>query len=714
MTKEQSPIKRSILIRVRFLYTMFIITGLCIVGKILYIQIGPKGDELRKKGDKITYVRVALEAHRGDILAVDGRLLSTSLPTYEIRMDFAANGLKDSTFYKHVDSLAYCLSSMFKDRSKQEYLAMLKRNFAAKSKNRDVRISPRRVSYYEMKRIKEFPIFRMGQNRGGIKITQVIHRLRPNGSLAGRTIGMTNVNGMRVGIEGAFNEQLAGVEGNVLMQKVSGQFRVPVADDQNIAPKDGMDVTTTIDIEIQDVAENALKQQLELADAQWGTVVLMEVATGEIRAIVNMTRKPNGKIVEDFNYAIGMNLEPGSTFKLATLIALLEDGKMSLDHRIDLLGGDTWIGKAHVVDSHKSKGTRSLKEIFAESSNVGFALAVNQKYASKPEAFVDFISKMGMDKPLDLQISGEAAPVIRRPGEKWWDKTTLTMMSYGYALRLTPLKTLSLYNAVANNGRMMRPLLVKNISKYSNVVTEYKPEAIVEEICSPDVLALAKECLESVVDDGTAKGLKSPYYGVAAKTGTAQIAQGRRGYRDSQGRRHYLGTLVGYFPTESPKYSCIVAIKTTEGKIYYGGSLAGPVFKAIADRVYASSTDWHKTVEQQLGVKSQERPPIKGGKSSAINSLSKRFKEHVTPASGQWVSILTDSMGVETGEVVVGQDIVPNVVGMGLRDAIYLLEKSGLRVSFSGKGSVVSQSVPAGTKVVKGELIRIDLKVKQI
>lgn len=715
--KEPSQIKRDILLRVRLLYVMFVLAGVAIVGKVLYTQYGPNGNELRAKGERITYERVSLEAVRGDILARDGRILATSVPTYEIRMDFAADGLPDSVFNKDVDSLALCLSSMFKNRSKDEYLRLLRSSRENRLRNRNTLLSTRRINFEELHALRKFPIMRRGQNRGGLIVRQINHRLKPHKSLASRTIGMTNTTGTKLGVEGAFDNKLSGTNGNILMQKVSGQFRIPISDELSIEPINGMDVRTTLNVDIQDVAENALRTQLEKAGAQWGTVVLMEVATGEIHAMANLTRKPSGEIVEDFNYAIGMNLEPGSTFKLATLIALVEDGKMSLDHTIDLEGGDMWIGKAHVRDSHKGGGVETLREVFAKSSNVGFAKAVNEIYANDPNRFVDFMcDKIALDKPLDIQIAGEAKPVVKHPGERWWDKTTLTMMAYGYALRCTPLKTLALYNAVANNGVMVRPLLVKEISQYGAPVRAYETEVMSEAMCSPQTIAKVRDCLESVVDQGTAKFLHSPYYRVAAKTGTAQIAMGKGGYTDASGGRHYLGTLVGYFPADAPKYSCIVAIKTYVGGgsygLYYGGSLSGPVFKAIADRVYASSTSWQKAVESDRKVRNTESMSIKRGRAEIV--------EHSTKKLGIPTPVFVDSTEQTTAEDSViltetGQEItferatVPNVVGMGLKDAIFALESAGLKVSFSGKGRVTKQSRTSGATTRKGEKIDITL-----
>ncbi|MDD3108778.1 MAG: penicillin-binding transpeptidase domain-containing protein, partial [Alistipes sp.] len=364
--KEVRPhnIKKEILHRVRVLYLLFFLIGVLIVGKILYLQYGPHGAELRSRGTTITYDRVTLEANRGDILACDGRILSTSVPEYEIRMDMAAPGLSekviiDSTkkkkefyFMTEVDSLAYCLAHFFGDKSKNAYKLKLLTAFESKEKNRYLLVSPRRVNHLEIQEIKRFPLFRRGPNKGGFIAKQINRRLQPHGSMAKRTIGMVNQAGTKVGIEGAFDSLLRGTNGNVLMQRISGNFWMPVPDEMNVDPVDGIDVVTTLDVDIQDVAERALRDQLELMQADWGTAVLMEVATGEIRAMTNLTRRGEGDIVDDYNYALQMNMEPGSTQKLASLIALLDDAGASLDEKFETGNGHAQIGAAKSTDTH--------------------------------------------------------------------------------------------------------------------------------------------------------------------------------------------------------------------------------------------------------------------------------------------------------------------------------------------------------------------------
>ncbi len=714
MAEKKRDIKKSILTRVRMLYLFMFMSGIAIAGKILYLQYGPEGEELRSKGEQISYERVTIPADRGDILANDGRILATSIPMYDIRMDFAAQGLADSVFNKYVDSLAYSLAQFYGDKSAAAYKNKLVTAHKNKKKNRYTLISPRRINYIELQTVKKFPIFRLGQNKGGFLPVQVNKRLLPHGSMASRTIGMVNASGTKVGIEGAFDTVLKGVDGNVMMQKISGSFRIPVPDELSVEPVDGIDVVSTIDVDVQDVAESALRKQLIDGNADWGTAILMEVETGEIRAISNLTRHSDGSVYEDFNYAIAQNLEPGSTIKLVSLLTLLDDAGASMDEEIDTEGGRAMVGRSRVVDTH-NYGTVTLEEAFEVSSNIGFAKIVNKYYKDNPKKYVDHLREMGVDKPLELQIAGEQAPVLRYPGEKWWDGTTLVNMAYGYALRLTPLKTLSIYNAVANHGKMVRPIFVKELRQYGQTLRTYTTDVMVPRIATEATIEKVQAAMQYVVEEGTGRILKNPRYKVAAKTGTAQIAMGRSGYTDRFGGRHYLATLAGYFPADKPKYSCIVVMKTYIGPgrkgAYYGASLSGPVFKAIADRVYAQNTSWQTPVSK-IKEKVDEQPSLKSGNMQEMRAAARRFKiDYEGGGRGvEWLSLQTDdSTGVLYTPVDETSGKVPSVIGMGLKEALFLLEREGLVVTFTGRGTVKSQSIKAGSDVVRGNMISLTL-----
>ncbi|MDR0511359.1 MAG: transpeptidase family protein [Rikenellaceae bacterium] len=722
-----SRIKRDIQIRVRWLYVIFVIVGLTIVGRIVQIQFGPSGEELRGKAIKISFEREKVEAMRGDILARDGRLLATTVPRYEIRMDFAAAGLTDTAFKAGVDSLAAKLSAFYGDRSRESYRNMLLRARADRARNRYTLVSPpgHRIDYIERAVVDKFPIFRLGRNRGGYMPEQINKRLLPNGSLAERTIGYVGQGGVKIGIEGTFDEYLRGEDGSRLMQRIAGSFKVPVNDGSDVKPRDGLDVTTTLDVEIQDLAEAALKRQLDKGGADWGAAALMEASTGEIRAMANITRRGPGNFAEDYNYAVMKNLEPGSTFKLASLMALVEDGGMKLDHMIETGNGRAVVNGAELTDDHKL-GRVTLKEVFTHSSNIGFARAVEELYHSDPKRYTDFVARLGFYDRLGLQLDGEPAPKIYRPGDKGWRSQVMTMMSHGYGLETTPLHTLTLYNAVANSGRMMRPLLVTELGRYGRTVRSFSPETINSSVCSRSTLDKVRECLEGVVDEGTAVGLRNPHYKVAAKTGTAQIAlanveenrhgaRKKSGYTDEFGGRHYLATIVGYFPADKPRYTLIVCIKTYYGQghynTFYGASLAGPVFRAIADRLYVREPAWQIAVDDT-------RPPsdsasIKGGSVREVRRVASRLSLEGPRGDrpGDWARVTVDSLGLRWVGVEPRRGVTPDVRGMGLKEALYLLERSGLRVGFTGRGSVISQSLPPGTRAAQGTRIEIVLRV---
>ncbi len=726
-SRPPKDIRKEILNRSLVLYYIFVGIALVIIGRMLWIQYSPEGAELRKEAEG--YISFNVErtlARRGDILSHDGRILATTMPLFHLYMDFRAEGLTQEKFQANVDSLSLALANFFKDKPARAYRDSLTRWHRAGLRYK--RITPRRMNYIELKELCKAPLLREGRNKGGIITDTTYRRTFPYGSLARRTIGSVNATGTKVGIEGNFDQILAGEDGRTRMQKISGNFWMPVKDEQNVNPVDGYDVQTTIDIDVQEVAESKLREQLASQEALWGTAILMEVNTGEIRAIANLTRHPDSSIYEDYNYAIGMNMEPGSTFKLASLMALLDDAKASPYETVDTEGGVVRIGAAKVVDSHAGGfGVVNFLEMFEKSSNTGFAKAVNRYYAHNPGRFVDYLYKIGLNKSFDLQIKGETAPIIRRPGDKLWNGTTLTMMSFGYAVMLSPIHTLALYNAVANNGKYMKPLFVTAIKDGDRVVESIEPQVLNPKICSDQTLRWLKQGLEGVVNDGTAKILRNDHYRVAGKTGTAQVAKGRFGYTVNGGR-YYLATVVGYFPADKPKYSCIVSIETFHkfgsSNIYYGGSLAGPVFRAIADKVYSQATDWADEVQKPIlgsttkritvenSVKAPEygHPFVRGGDRRRLDSvlMALNIRDVSIPNRHRDGLVAIDS-GFKFRELPENPSGVPDVTGLPLREAVYVLESRGFRTEATGKGSVKHQEPTAGTAFVRGDTIRLTL-----
>lgn len=708
---NKNIIRKEIYNRSLYLYYFFLLLGAIVVFRMLYIQYSSEGFELREEAQSgRSFGTRNTPAKRGDILSYDNRMLATTIPLYHIYMDFKAEGLDDKAFNSGVDSLSISMAAFFKDKSATAYRDSLTK--WRREHRRYKRITPRRINYIELKEVTGFPILRRGRNRGGMLIDTMQQRVFPHGDLARRTIGRITESG-GFGLERYFDKELSGIDGVTAVQKISGNFWMPIPDPENIEPTDGYDIVTTLDIEVQETAEEALKEQLEKHDAIWGTAILMEVSTGHIRAIANLHKqtdsKGNVEYVEDYNYGVGMNMEPGSTFKLVSLMALLDDAKANINETFDTGNGVARLTRYNikVTDSHAGGfGRISLKRIFEVSSNIGFAKAVNKYYGDHPERFTDYLYKLGLADNFDIQIPGETAPVIRRPGDKQWNGSTLTMMSFGYAVLMTPIHTLAIYNAIANDGRYMKPMLVSEIRDRNTVVESFEPEVITDKICSPSTLRFLQESLEGVVNDGTAAVLRNDHYRVAGKTGTAQVAKGSHGYIVNGGR-YYLGSIVGYFPADKPKYSCIVAIETFKpagsAKVYYGGALSGPVLRAIADKVYAQSPDWGNTASRPVKVSEKtlkyereaERraaipPHVKGGASDRVNASAKKIGIMLKGNVSQDF-IRSDSASVL--RPVDENAPIPNTEGMALRDAFFLLESKGLTVSATGAGVVTKQTV---------------------
>ncbi|MFI3298275.1 MAG: penicillin-binding protein 2 [Rikenellaceae bacterium] len=594
---EEDRVQRSMLRGVKWLYGGFTVLSIAIIARIFIIQIGGSSEELITLGEKISYRPQPVMALRGNLLADDGRILATSIPTYELRIDLAMPGIVDSVFQADVAMMSRQLSEFFGDRSAAEYEQKFREERLKGS--RYVRLAPRKVNFLELNEIKEFAFLNQGRRRSGLIINEEYQRKHPLGGVADRVLGFVNSVGRKVGLEGAFDDDLRGMDGLSIEQKISGDFWIPVESRLNLSPVDGLDVKTTINVSFQRMAQDALRQRLIEVDAKWGTVVVMEVETGHIKAMANLTQKTNGEIVEDYNYAVGTAQEPGSTFKLPVLLALLDDTGAKLTDRYDTKGGEMYFGERRVRDSHRGGyGELSLQGVFDKSSNIGMAMAVNKAYEGRESHFVDRLLSYGVGDPLGIVIPGEAPPLVKHPKNRksGWDGTSMTMMSYGYALLMTPLQTLTFYNAVANGGKMVRPLFVSELQRNGQVVEEFPVEVLNEQIASPSAIKQVQLALESVVNNGTAKTLKSDYFSSAAKTGTAQIAQGSRGYGDDDSKRQYLGSVAGYFPADNPKYSMIIAFETHyqsgSGRTYYGAQLAAPIFKSISEFIYNSSYEF--------------------------------------------------------------------------------------------------------------------------
>ena len=647
-----------------------------------------------------------VEAARGNIYSVDGSLLATSVPEYEIRMDMLAGGIeKDDVFFEKVDSLAAQLSVFFGDKSTKQYSRLLRE--ARDDKARYLLIK-RDVTHQELKAIRKFSIFNLGRYTGGLISVQQNKRILPFQSLAKRTIGYKNKNVQPVGLEGAYSAYIDGESGKRMMQRIAGGVWMPVNQDIEIAPKEGADIISTIDINMQDVAQRALKNQLITSDADHGCVILMEVATGEIRAVANFSKVSAGEYEEQFNYAIAASQDPGSTFKLASYLSLLEDNKVDTNSMV-ATGDGTYRIPGHTIrDSHGGIGTVTVKRAFEESSNVAVAKMINAAYQNDQGKFSEHLYKWGLNKKLMLQIPGEGQPVIKNPQNKSWNKKqTLPQMAYGYEMQITPLQMLAFYNAVANDGRYIAPIFVREIRRLGNTVELFKARVINEKIVSDITIKKAQALLEGVVTEGTGKGLASPLYRIAGKTGTAQVADANKGY---QVDKKYQASFCGYFPADNPKYSLIVVVNNPRKGTYYAASVAGPVFREIADRVYASDVNMFDALKDQKFTGNLIMPESKIGEKKATQNVYKTFGiKALFAANSDYVMVDTNNK-IANKDVKIIEGSVPDVNGMGLKDALFVLGNSGLKTLVRGSGRVVRQSLLVGTRVAKGDPIILELE----
>ncbi len=682
--------------------------GLTILGRILYLQTVER-EKWSSKEQTLTTKDFHIDPNRGNIYDSDNRLLATSIPYYEIRMDLKSSALTAEVFNSGVDGLAAGLANTFKDKSKEQYKRDL---VSARRRGERYYLIKRKVGHQELKELKTLPIFRLGQYKGGFIYIQDNHRVFPHQELAKRTIGYTTKDNSAnvVGIEGAYDQYLKGKAGLRIMQKLSGNVWMPINDKNEVEPRDGEDIITTVNINLQDVAHEALLDQLTKHNAHHGTVILMEVKSGEVRAIVNLEKDNSGNYRELYNYAIGERSEPGSTFKLPVLMAALEDGYVKLEDSIDTGKGKVRFYDKTIKDSHEGGyGIITVQEVLEYSSNVGVSMLIDRYYKGKEKEFINRLYSMNLNKMLNMEIKGEGSPEIKYPGDPYWSGISLPMMAHGYEVRMTPMQILTFYNAVANDGKMVKPKLVKEI-RYNGVLkASFPTEVINPSIASASTIRDAKIMLEGVVEKGTATNLKNDLFKIAGKTGTAQIANMNKGYGNYKDVQ-YQASFVGYFPADSPKYSCIVVVNAPSSSVYYGNLVAGPVFKEIADRVYATDLE----MQDNTYYASSEKVSVPYSKNGYYNDLSSvltrlNMESTANSALNEWVATTSKDSIVQVTDLNFKEELVPNVVQMGLKDAVYLLENAGLVVVVRGKGSVKSQSLAPGSRIAPGKRIILEM-----
>lgn len=663
--------EKGILNRLYFVAGCMFLFAIAVAVKLMNIQF-VDGDHYRQLAEERTYRNFKIPANRGNLYDSNGNLLATSIPNYDIRFD--AVTVSEEDFQKNVGPLSKELASMFGKSS--SYYAQLLRTARA-NKQRYLLIA-RGLNYSQFMKLKEFPMFNLGTYKGGMIVEQRTVREHPLGKMGERTVGYERQDDQgyftRVGLEGAYGSYLRGTDGKRLKQKIAkGQWK-PISDNNEVEPRDGYDVISTIDVNIQDIAHHALLKQLEKYKADHGSVVVMETKTGEIKAISNLGRTSKGTYYEKLNYAVGELHEPGSTFKLMAMVAALEDKVIDTGDVVDTEKGRIKIRGKWVRDSrHGGYGKISAARAFEVSSNVGSVKLVYENYKDQPQKFIDRLNDMHLNEPLGIEIKGEGKPYIPQPGDSKWSGLSLPWMAYGYgSIQLTPLQTLTFYNAIANNGEMVKPRFIREIKEWDKTIKKFDKVVIDPAICSPETLGKVQEMLKNVVERGTAKSLYSPNFSMAGKTGTAQTEYWEE---DWSSNRRYISSFVGYFPAEDPKYTSIVVIHKPDNKVgYYGADVSGPVFKRIAQKIFTDTP-----IEDELDSFDVENEVVEDD-----------FEKYYTKIQGEKI-------------------IMPNVVGMPAMDAVSLLENLGLKVRFSGKGKVTSQSVLAGQKINNTKQVNLKL-----
>lgn len=693
-------IRKDIRFRVYVAFTCICLFGAAILVKAVRMQV-EEGPRLRAMAERMHTKTNVLEAERGNIYTEDNDLLCSTLPVFDVHIDFSV--IDSTLFYQNVDTLAIQLASILKDKTPAAYRRELKKRYRKKDKNKYWLLC-RKVHYEDFQALRGCRVFNKGQNRGGFIAESKTDRINPYKGLAYRTIGLYREDGRTVGLEAKYDSLLRGHEGSQVVTKMTGGVWMPMAG-SIIEPRNGKDIVTTIDLDIQGIAEYAVEDMCKKFDLQYGTCVVMEVATGKVRALVNLGYQPDGSYYEDFNYAM-LPTEPGSVFKLVTLTALLNDGYIKVSDMVDAEGGLKRFGNLTMRDSHLGTHKLTIKDAFAHSSNTAHGILAERYYAKNPERFIKQVKKLHLHEKTGIDLLGERSSVVKSPESKYWSRTTLPWMATGYEVQITPLHTCMLYNAVANDGKMMRPYLVSEVRQYGKTIYKKKPEVIEESIGDSATVAQLQACVEEVALTGTAKGIRSPFYSIAGKTGTAQVAD--RGIKYSDGV--YQGSFVGYFPANEPRYTIAVVMRTKKAaRTYYGGSIAAPVFKMVADRVFAGGKGWDIPTDSVAPSKLLVAQKAIGYDYNILLDAIGRPAKTAGESKMQQVVVGEENNKLIAQVQKIQKGLVPDVSGMGLKDAVFLLEREGLLVHIKGKGKVRAQSLAPGTLVKRGTEITLEL-----
>ena len=701
-------VKRDILWRVYLSFILIVLVCILIIGKAFYIQ-QVQGKYWRSLSDSLHQRIVEIPAARGTIYSEDGQMLSTNIPQFDIYIDFRVSPLHEKSgllFRTHIDSLSMSLADLFKDKSAEKYKEELTQAYEASVGNYELR---KKITYREYLQLVKFPLFKLGRYKSGMIAEEKNIRLNPYENIGYRTIGLARDEN-KVGLEKSYDTVLNGRNGRQLVRAIAGGVTVPVQEGEfEIAPETGKDIVSTIDVFIQEVTEKALMNMMLKNEAQTGVAIVMEVKTGKIKAIANLGKVGEGKYAEDLNYAITPT-EPGSTFKLVTLLSALEDGKVNLNSRVNLEGGTWKVAGQTVYDSEKhGKFDASVLEAFEESSNVGMAKIAMAHYSNNVNVYFKHLTKLRLDSTSGIDLVGERQPRLVKPGSRLWGPTTLPWMAFGYNIEITPLQTLNLYNSIANNGVMMRPYLVNSIQEEGKKIKSFYPTVYNAQLCKPSTVKDLRTALEGVCINGTAKKLfVNSLYKVAGKTGTAKVANGNKGY----GEGIFQSSFAGYFPADNPQYTIVVIIKNKpHAANFYGASVAGPVFKEIADRLYSTYIQNKLDIAPVFAVKDSSLFNYSISKIS-LQTIAKQLSipyQDSSIASNNWIQLEGKGKNLKAAAQVFSDTTMPNMTGMKLQDALWLCEKKGLLVKCVGKGKVVKQSIAQGETIIKGQQIQIDL-----
>jgi cell division protein FtsI (penicillin-binding protein 3) len=694
-------IKTNILLRIYFVYALILMSAVAVLAKIYYIQ-NYKDDFWIKKSLQLSTKLFVLHGERGNIYTHDENLIATSIPFFDLYVDFASTGMTREVFDTNVDSLAIYMANNFKQNSAQQYKNILVQ--AKKAKKRYYLIK-RNVDYSTLKEIKQWPLFREGKYKGGLIVEMRQSRKYPYTLLALRTIGEHRLNSQSVGIESSYNKYLSGSEGQILKQKIAGDVWMPIENESTIAPKNGDDIVTTIDINLQDAAETALKKALDSSNADFGCAVVMEVETGAIRAIANLGRMKDGQLWEIDNYAISHKSEPGSTFKAASYLMLLDKGYININDTISN-GGGKWNFYGRIMsDEHIYESNLSIRDAFARSSNIAVAKLIDKNYKNQKNEFYRTLQKYGLTEVSGIDLNGETKPNVSPP--KYWSSLSLPWRATGYEQTFSPIQILTFYNTIANNGFRAQPYLVEKITRNGKTIHQFLPKIGKEPIAKQSAIDQVKELLKGVIENpkGTGRSIKSEYFELAGKSGTAKLLGDNKSYGDAN-----QAMFAGFFPVKKPRYSCIVLIYNPKGAHRTGGGVSGPVFKEIAEKALSTdlhlSPDYKKTI-QELPISLAE---VKGETHQIKNIISKYGYKTDLKDEVQYIDVEMRKSGIKLETTATKENIVPNLIGLNFDDVLYLLENMGLKITYSGLGKVTNQSIPAGTKISKGSQILITMK----